>query len=212
MSRSKKRACIDVIIAVVVLVAWIYMAVFGQGALSRKGLQSLQYFTVDSNLLMGASALACAFHEWRGMAEGLPLWLRNLRLAATTSVMLTFWVVILFLCPLWGFASMYRGANLPFHLLVPLAAIATFWSRRMARPLRPASSLWGVVPMLVYGAYYAGRVLAAGPEADFYGFLYLTGGSIGLALLLMIAVTFVLSVATWFVGGGRLRRRADEAL
>ncbi|MDO4537164.1 MAG: hypothetical protein Q4B54_03300 [Coriobacteriales bacterium] len=208
MTRSRKLALIDTVMTIAVLLAWLYMIFFGRGALTTTGLQTLQYFTVDSNLLMGVSALICARYEWRDELEQLPRWVRALRLTATSAVMLTFWVVVLFLGPLWGFSGMYLGANIAFHLLVPLAAIASFCAFRLARPLPASSTLWGIVPMLAYGIYYVVRINIMGPAGDFYGFLYLGGGSIPFVLLIMMAVSLVLSVATWFVGGGRLRRRA----
>ena len=91
--------------------------------------------------------------------------------AATVSVALTFFVVLLLLGPAYGYDSMYIGANLWFHLLLPLLAIASFCFFEADRPMPLRWTAAATVPMVLYGIGYLANILANGiPGNDWYGF------------------------------------------
>ncbi len=191
MIRRRVSLALELLVAVMTPAAWCLMVFRGNhgGALSTTGLVSLRYFTVLSNLLAGAASLCCLCLRRR------PGWLIRLRLTAAAAVALTFLTVLLMLGPLYGFLSMYRGANLWFHLILPLASCVGFVLLDGPRPL-PRSAAWpAVLPMLLYGLGYCGNILAhgkgQGPATnDWYGFLN-WGWAIG-------AVIFAaLGLVTW---------------
>ena len=129
---AKRRASLVLNAAIVVMFvfAWCEMA-FGwggtRGALSSLGLGTLKYFTIQSNLLSAVVSAACVVFYLRHAGERLPELAHTLRLVATTVVGLTLVTVEAFLAPmLYGYASMHAGANLWFHLLLPLMAMVSY--------------------------------------------------------------------------------------
>ena len=194
----KVSLAVNVFIAVAVLVAWVRMMLaVGEGSvLTARGLGSLRYFTVLSNLLAAAASAAyaaCLVRLLAGAADAVPRGVVLLKYAAAVSVALTFLTVVLFLGPTAkeGFSSMFLGANLWFHLIVPVLAAADFCLLNPDGPLTLADSLAACVPMALYAAYYLGNILVNGLEKngysnDWYG--YLRGG---------IPMGAVIALVTW---------------
>ena len=192
----------DLLIVGLVAYAWYVMMVrMGDGTLSGSGLNSLRYYTVLSNLLEGAAALltvVCLALILAGKAKELPRWLTLLRYAGVTSVSLTFLTVMVYLGPVFGFNIMFNDANLYFHLLIPLLAIAeaVFLS---GEKLRFTDSFVAALPTLLYGIWYVinnlvnGRegndiyyLFHFGPAASVLFFIGFMSVSWGLALLLRL--------------------------
>ena len=190
-------------IAVAVPVAWVRMmfALEG-GVLSARGLGSLRYVTVLSNLLAAAASAAYAVCLVRILAGGLgtvPKGVVRLKYAGAVSLALTLLTVALFLGPTAkdGFLSMFQGANLWFHLIVPVLALADFCLLNPDGPLSRTDSLWACVPMALYALFYLGNILLNGLEKngrsnDWYG--YLRGG-----IPLGAAIAFATWLGTWGV-------------
>ncbi len=146
--KKKLSFTYKLLITLIVPLAWYYMLTRGMGMLAAKGILSLRYFTVLSNLLMGVAALAALLFREK------PRWVRRLQYAGAASVGLTFLVVMVFLGPLYGYPGMFRGANLWFHLIVPLLAMVGFvLFEEGCSPTIP-ESLLATVPMLLYGVWY----------------------------------------------------------
>ena len=154
---------------------WILVGATDSGDLSNKGVKSLQYFTVLSNLFSGAASGIYLAVCW-GSVLGLPLWLVTLRLVAAAAVMLTFLVTAVLLVPLYGWKSLYRGGNFWLHLVLPLLAAADCCLFLPLGEVPLHLTLWAMAPTALYGAFYMGRVFLHGAkkgdaEYDFYGFL-----------------------------------------
>ena len=164
----KLSLAVNALVAVAVLAAWIKMvfAIDEHGALTARGLSSLKYFTVLSNLLACAGSLAYAVCLVRLMGSGAPIpyAVTLLKYAGAVSVTLTLLTVVLFLGPTAkeGFGSMFRGANLWFHLVVPLLCILDFCVLNPDGPLPFAASFVACAPMALYSVYYLGNILANG--------------------------------------------------
>jgi len=167
--KNRLRFCINIAIAVLVFGAWLYMFFAGKGDLSARGLRGLRFFTVQSNLLAALAAVI-----WLVQRDSNK-WVETLKFVAAVSVFITFTVVACFLGPLYGFLSMYKGANLFFHLIVPVMAVLElmFLSVETAND---RDNRLAMLPPLIYGCFYLGNVLINGigtwPETnDWYGFL-----------------------------------------
>ncbi len=127
-----------------------------------------------------------------------------LRYAAAASVGLTFLTVLLFLGPLYGYRSMYRGANFWFHLAVPVLSAADFCVSEGLARFSFRQSLWAVAPMLLYGLGYVANILINGREGnDWYSFL-LWGYPVGVGIFVLLILL------TW--GLGRLLILASRRL
>lgn len=166
-------------IALLVLLAWLQMTFYGsEAALSSLGFSNLKYFTVLSNLLEGIASVLYA-RELRllgnGKRERTAHAVFVLKFTSTVCVGLTFLVVVLFLGPLFGLAAMYIGANLWFHLMIPLLSMAELVFLEHNEHISIRDTLWALLPVLLYGSVYLLNVLLNGvgdwPDRnDFYGF------------------------------------------
>lgn len=191
------------------LYAWLKMifAWGDNGTISASGLRNLKYFTILSNLLMGAASALTVVYTIRKIRKNIdvPTWITRLRLAGASAVTLTLLVVLLFLWPVFHIPGLYSGANLWFHLLIPLMAIASF-VLGAKEPISLKESVFSVIPMLIYGAWYVANNIIYGtgewPDTnDWYGFLT-WGWKVG--ILIFIAIIII----TW--GAGLIMRFAHN--
>ena len=144
----------------------------------RGRVQNLRYFTVLSNLMQAGVSLAYVL-------GGRP---RRLKYASTVSVGLTFFVVLLFLGRLYGYAPMYSGANFWFHLVVPILAMADFLCLDREGGYTLRDSLMSLIPSLCYGLFYVGNLLINGVKGnDWYGFARGGPGSAAVVFLAILA-------------------------
>ena len=196
--RRKISLGINAFIAVSVPAAWLYMVMVRGGILSSTGLSSLRYFTVLSNLLMGlASLIWLIFALRRGE---MPEWVRCLKFTGAVAVSLTITTVFVFLGPLFGFGGMFYGANLFFHLLVPVAAIADCGFFDTERKIPMKYTYIAVIPMLIYGTVYYANILINGKSEgmntnDWYGFAGGGPASAALAFLVILLANWVIACA-----------------
>lgn len=172
MNKKTMTLIVNILIAVLVPYAWLKMFISADGTLSASGFASLRFFTVLSNLLEGSASVVYTLFL---LKKNVPAWAKRLKLIAAACVGLTFLTVLLFLGPVFGFSSMYRGANFWLHLIVPLLALIEFSFLDGGAPMTKRDSLLAVAPMLLYGLCYLVNILINGRgEApnwnDFYGF------------------------------------------
>ena len=184
---------INLAIAILVLQAWLFMTFKADrhGALSTEGLWNLRYFTVLSNLLQGGVSLCYVLHP----SPRLTRW----KYVATTAVALTFFVVLLFLGPVYGFDMMYTGANFWFHLVVPLLAMVDFLCFDRSGMIRLRDSLLALLPMLIYSVLYVGNLLINGvgrgaDTNDWYGFAVGGPRTAAVVFLVMLVGNWVIAL------------------
>ena len=179
-------------------VAWC-MLMFSRSdiALTAMGLYSLKFFTVLSNLLLGAASLAYAVCFARFMRTGarVPHWAYLLKFAGTVATTVTLMTVLLFLGPTLGYPLMFVGGNLWLHLIIPVAGIVEFVFFDVQYSLSFKETLVGVVPTLLYGIAYCANILINGVGTrpytnDWYGFAIW-------GLQYMPVVFLVMLLATW---------------
>lgn len=196
MRRYTARCAVNVIIVISVLIAWMWMAFGGNAVLEAGGTENLKFFTVLSNLMEGAASLVWLIMRKRG--DGCRAKAERFKYIAAASVFLTFAVVVAFLGPLYGFGMMFENANLFFHLLIPLAAVAEIIFLSDAEYTKRDNNL-AVIPPVVYGIVYLGNCIINGtgewPDTnDWYLFLA-WGYPVGILIFAVItAVTWLLAL------------------
>ena len=134
---------------------------------------AFRFFTCQSNILCSLSALAVLIAR---LAGSLPMWVWILKYAGTAAVTVTMLTVFLFLAPSVGkgwYDVLLKGAsNLFMHLLTPLMSLVSFCALEK-QGMTFLQSLWGMLPVALYGPLYLYKILYA-PEGkrwdDFYGF------------------------------------------
>ena len=188
---------LNLLIAILVLLAWLYMSltVDRHGRFSAEGLWNLRYFTVISNVMQGIASLLTVPRLLR--KKPLSQALVRFRFMATVSVSLTFFTVLLFLGPVFGFDGMYDGANFWLHLIVPVLAMVDFCAVDRNEKVQFKDTLFAILPILLYGFLYVGNIVVNGigkgtDTNDWYGFAVWGPKS--------AAVVFVcMTVAAWLI-------------
>ena len=159
----------------------------------ERGKLALRFFTTQSNILVAAASLLTALAL---SSEGtIPRWIWTLKYIGTAAVTVTMLTVFLFLAPSIGkdwVKYLLTGSDIFMHLLTPLLALFTFcvFERQGMTFLH---SLWGMLPVLLYGPLYLYKILFAPPEKrweDFYGFN--KQGKWPVAFAAMVAGTFAI--------------------
>lgn len=174
--KMKVRKILNICIAVIVPVAWLMMTVGGGGTLSENGIGNLKYFTVQSNIMEGIASVIWLVVQ--GGDEVAKARAELFKYISAASVMLTFTTVMVFLGPLYGYPMMLKGANLFFHLIVPLMAFAEMIFLTDA-DFKLRDNNMAAVPPLIYGALYLLNVIINGigewPDTNDW-YLFLTWG------------------------------------
>ena len=138
----------------------------------ERGKFALRFFTTLSNMLCAAASLLTALAINAG---GIPEWIWMLKYIGTAAVTVTMLTVLFFLAPSFGKGALkvlLSGTDLFMHLITPLLALVSFCVFEK-RVMTFCQSLWGMLPVVLYGPVYLYKILFALPEKrwdDFYGF------------------------------------------
>jgi len=196
--KNKCRIIANAVLAVTVFTVWILSFFFWRdGMLGGSGWSDLKYFTVLSNLFTGV--VAVIWLVTYAVKGETPTWISTLKYVSAVAVFVTFTVVVVFLGPLYGYGRMYHGANLFFHLLIPLFAVAE--EAIFGEDVSFKQSFFACAPPLLYGIGYLSNCLVNGIGSwdtvrnDWYSFLE-WGYGVGVVIFLVIcAVAWGLGLA-----------------
>ena len=178
--------------------------------LELASLSAFQFFTFDSNLLLGIVTVMFIAYEImliKGKIEKIPRYAYLLKFVSTVAVGLTMFTVVILLAPQTtkGYFSLFLNANLFFHLICPLVAIISFCFFEKQNDIKFKECVYGLIPTLLYGIYYTINVAiymengVVAFEHDWYGFA--KGGAIGIALsvIMMFSGTYLISLLVYFL-------------
>lgn len=181
---KRKIAVAVVLNSAIVLATMAVILSFFMGnkdAFIRSGPQSFRFFTTDSNVLSMLGSMIMIPFELRilrGKAQSIPRFALILKYIGTASVTLTFFTVMFFLGPTFGYHVFLGDTGIFTHLLSPMLAFYTFTLLESDCEISFKNVLWALVPTLIYGAVYLTQVIfvgkANGGWEDFYFFN--TGG------------------------------------
>ena len=146
----------------------------------QKGLKSLRFFTILSNLFCAVSALLLVLSSSQ--------WAWLLKYVGTVAVTITLLTVLFFLGPNMGYKQMLSGKDLYLHLCGPLLAIVSFCFMERWYALSFPLSLLGILPVIIYGFVYLFEVVILKNWEDFYG--YNKDGNWKLSMAAMLAGGF----------------------
>ena len=174
-------------LAIFLITAALMLRIFRKGGAwnIENGKTAFRFFTVQSNVLCAVSALLmCFFPGVRAV------WL--LKYAGTAAVCVTMLTVLIYLGPVYGYKKLLSGTDLFMHLITPLLALVSF-AVFEKQGLSFAEALWGLVPVILYGALYMYKAVFAPKDKaweDFYGFN--RTGKYYLSAAAMVAGTFLI--------------------
>ncbi len=168
----------------------------------------LKFFTVESNMFMGITALIFSIKEIQVLnnkIDEIPIQAYILKLMSTTAVGLTFLVVFAYLGPIteYGLASMLMNSNLFFHLVIPVLSIITFIFFERTDILKFKYSLYGMLPAIIYAVYYLINVLIhmdngkVSPKYDWYWFVQNGVWTAIIVAPMILLITYFISLILW---------------
>ena len=210
MKEIKISLVLNIIITILVLLGCIFMFtgyrfMSNTVLLDYDNIKIFQYFTVDSNILVGIASLILLIYEIlliNKKIKKIPSIVYLIKESGVVSVALTFLVTLFFLAPKskYGFFSLYMNTNLFFHLIVPILSIVSFvfYEKHDNKNINP---FYGTIPMILYSLFYVINILlhtngnTVSYEYDFYGFL---GGNIYNAIY-VLPIIFIITYITSYI-------------
>ena len=208
-SDLKKSLIFNLLIVAFVIIATVWMATASSfRSLTAVKFGALKYFTVDSNILVGVSALLMAISQYgvlKGTKETVAPWLYTLKLVATVSVVITMLVTVFYLgfvVPT-GYLSLFQGSNFFFHLLVPVLSVIAFVFFEKTDCIAFKCNFFSFIPLVLYGIYYAVSVLThmengvVQPGYDWYQFFKLGTTSLLIVYPFFLGFSFLISYILW---------------
>lgn len=211
MGKDGLRRFVNIFLVAATFGSWIAIFFFGTGSLVQNGIRSLRYFTMLSNLFVGAAAIAWLTNSFKRDKDGgtgssvesvgpgdASVRIERLKYIAAASVGLTFATVMGFLGPIYGYKEMLSGFNLPLHLIAPVVAMAEIIFLSDAAYTRRDNRLV-IIPPVLYGLVYLANILINGigewPNTNDWYFFFAWGYPIGfLIYAVLIAVTWLLGL------------------
>ena len=169
----------------------------GDDFLEIKNHSPFQFFTVDSNLFMGALSLVYSVFSIlvvKNKIDKVPKIIYILKYFATAAVTLTMLTVILFLAPIssYGYFSLFKNSNLFLHLLAPLLSIIVFIFFDEYNELTKKEVLLSISPTVIYGIYYVTNVATHYVDGEVeLGYDWYSLGQLGPASLVISSIVML---------------------
>lgn len=205
MDKRKQNALISLIMNSILIALEIIVVAFAFTVPNYsgdiQGFKAFRFFTVDSNALCGIAAVFLVIFDiliLKGKKDALPKYVSVFKFVVTVMITITFLTVICWLAPVQGFARMYGGISSVTHLIAPLLTMGSFFFVEYEKSETNLflESLFGLIPVFIYGTVYLVMVVAIGQDnggwEDFYNFN--TGGFWYLALIIMLVASYAFSL------------------
>ena len=162
-----------------------------------------KFYTVDSNMLMGLTALL--FTILQITKKEITKNMYRLNLMATTSVGLTFLIVFTYLGQIspGGIKSMLQNSNLFFHLIIPVLSIINFTIFERTNKLKIKDTLYGIIPTVIYAVIYVTNLLLHvenGTVSPIYDWYWFVQNGIKYAIIvapMIILISYIISLVLW---------------
>ena len=192
------KQIIDIVLNLIVFADMVFFTIISfkndEGWKLKNGKRPLKYFTFLSNVHLAIASLLIIIFP-----NSFIVWM--IKYTGTAAVTVTMITVLVFLGPTIGYKKVLTGRELWMHLINPLIAIVTFTILER-RGLPFVYSLFGMIPVVLYGILYCYKVLIVKNEEkkwdDFYG--YNKGGKWYISIILMLVGTFAICVAYYLTG------------
>ena len=162
MSKKQKTALIlNIIVFALAVIGSIFC--FGEIYITytkpiEHGFKLMKFFTVQSNVLAGITALLYIIFllRERKTQKKIPFVVHVLRYIATIDLIITFLVVALFLGFIVdeGYFSMYANANFFFHFAVPVLNLISFVWFEDTPKFKIIHTLYGMIHLALYAIFY----------------------------------------------------------
>ncbi len=211
---KKKNIVLSIIFNSLIILCFIFASIIvftglefmhGQGIELEPTIKNmLKFFTVDSNIFMFIVAVIFLVYDillLQKKNKKIPKEIYILKLMSTSGVSLTLSVVMLYLQFIvkGGLWTLLMNSNLFLHLVIPVLSIITFVFFEKSNELKFKDTLYGLIPMGLYGLFYITNVLVhtdhwqVSPKYDFYYFVYNGVWKLFIVLPIIFALNYLLS-------------------
>lgn len=192
--QGKDTRAISIIVNFVIVACMVYccyvMFTKGLGGNMKGTVEGLKYFTVDSNILAGLSALVMLIAR---SVKGTPsVFATVFKYAGTAAVTVTLVTVLVFLGPSIGYAKMFEGINFYMHLAGPLLCIISFCWLDRGPKIKKSHIGTAMLPVMIYGLIYFVMVMVVKEWTDFYGFN--RGGKWYISMVAMAVGAYIINI------------------
>lgn len=191
---------LNIFIAVSTLAIAVSYYFYSSNPLAPTGIESYKFFTTDSNILAGISALVMIPFEARilqGKRDTMPHWAVVIKYIGTISLMLTFFTVMFVLLPVYDVKYLLLGTAFYMHVAGPVAMLVTFLFLETDSKITLSETPLALLPCVVYGAVYLTMTVIIGEEnggwMDFYTFN--RGGMWFVIMPVILGCTYLIAVA-----------------
>ena len=224
MKKSLSPVILNLIIVVLVLFATVCMYTgfefMGHSeALTADSINMLQFYTVQSNLLIGIISGVMMVYQWllyKGKIGHISGALFLLKLMFTVGVTITFLVTVCYLAPATGekWPSLFLNSNFFFHLVIPILSILNFIVFEKTNSIKFYLTPLCIIPTLLYGIYYLINAFVhivngvIDPTYDWYGFAQ-NGVGIGLLVFgVMLLFAYFITWSLWKLNRLKLEKQS----
>ena len=196
----------NILVFLLVLTGVIVMITAGSGELAERNISVFKYFTFQSNIFMGVVASIYGYYQLLillNKKDKIPHVLAVFNHVGTTAVGLTFFIVILFLAPGYGFDKMYNNANLFFHALVPLLAMINYMFFEKECVVKFKEVVFSMIPPTLYGIVYFIVVASQNGYGDLKIDFYMFGANGPLVgafnFVAVVSIAYVIGLLVFFI-------------
>ena len=188
-------------------------------SLTADSINMLQFYTVQSNLLIGIISCVMMIYQWllyKDKIDHISGVLFLLKLMFTVGVAITFLVTVFYLAPATGedWYSLFLNSNFFFHLVIPILAIVNFVFFEKTNSIKFYLTPLCLLPTLLYGIYYLINAFShlidgvIDPAYDWYGFAQ-NGVAMGLLVFgIMLLFAYLITWVLWKLNRAKLVKQA----
>ena len=205
---SNKSRIINIIfnaLIVALTIIAILMMFFGDGgALASSKWEAFKYFTVQSNLFAAISSAISLIYLIFKKDKEYPTWLITTKLVTTLGVAITFFVVIVHLGPIYGYALLYAKEQLFLHAIIPLLAMINFTLIESKNKMSFKLTFYSFLPIAIYGSVYMINVACNNDWGNIKGADWYAFGSYGpgigfVFLISLLAISYLIALGFYLL-------------
>ena len=169
-------------------------------------MESLVFYTQDSNLFLGFTSLLYVIVTIRALRNKdaeIPLWIRQVRYFSICCIAVTFFVVLFILAPMAESLGglrwiLFTDAMLYQHFLSPVIAIAAFLLLEKRPELRFRNTFFALIPTLIYAAVIYPLNIAGIVDGP-YPFLQVRNMSVAMSVIWFLVVLVLAYGLAWLI-------------
>ena len=223
-TRMTRRHCFFTMISAAVVVVCVCVGVtmnlttVYDENFDHMGLRTFCMFTVNSNILLGATMALVFPYTMDGLRRHsfhIPRWVVDLVFTGVTAVALTFLVSLCLLAPVKGFILIFTGSRFFLHGLCPILAIIAFCFFISEHRINFWETFFALIPIFIYACVYYIMVVVIGEDQggwnDFYGVM--THMPLWVAEVSILPLTFIIATIIRVLHNATFdKRRKKEAI